>query len=896
MGNITFSAIVVMATSLAAFGGDVAVGLQGDFKTPEAALAWIRQRRASGEMSPGRRVVVDVEAGTYRLDDALRFGSDLGNVVFRGPATGKAVFSGGRDLGPFTSCKDGIWRLKVPDGLAFEQLWVGGCRATRAKSPNDGYFHIMQQVGDMADPYTGKSVDGFFRAFVMREKGALIPFAGKGLDEMTNVVFRIYWSWDVDIARLRHADPDTGRVMLNSIAKRNFFRWPKYETRFTLENYRAALDAPGEWYLDRKAGELLYLPRPEDRVETAHAEVPLLKRLVEVTVDNVCFERIVFAHTAAETWAGTQHPAQSAQSLTDAAITFSNAVGCVMRDCEIRATSGYGVQLLEYAHSNVVERSHLHDLGAGGVRIGGVSWKSGMTVDRVASFNVVDNCMIHEGGRLYPEGTGVLLCQARDCRVTNNEICDLFYSGVCAGWSWGYGATPTRRNLIADNHIHHLGKGVLSDLAGVYTLGDSKGTVIRGNHIHDVINYGYTGSGSEGTYMDEGSAGIVVEENFIHDIAGASMHQNYGRDNVFRNNLLIRDNGSARPAIRRMGGSITASNNVVVLSGASLATAAANASGRPQDECRFESNLYWFREGVPDGAFSGMSWADWQRSGQDGGSVCTDPLFVNAATGDYRLLPKSPAFAVGFKPFDLDKSGVYGDAAWQALARSIRISPVKPVIPPERYGGVREYACDYEMSKPGTSPNMPLSIIGSCPRGLVRVTNRMSHSGRKSLELCEGPARTMGIKDREYNPHVNAIVDYVKDELRVSFALRYEPESDIEFLFRQLNTASGRRHVTAGGLRMSAERGIELSARGKAVRLAESKPGEWLNLSFVMRPAREGNPASWDISLRTTKGEVIGRTGLGVRDSECVRPDWIGFLSHGKPESCFWIDDVRINK
>ena len=38
-------------------------------------------------------------------------------------------------------------------------------------------------------------------------------------------------------------------------------------------------------------------------------------------------------------------------------------------------------------------------------------------------------------------------------------------------------------------------------------------------------------------------------------------------------------------------------------------------------------------------------------------SVEADPLFVDPENGDYTLKPESPAFALGFKPFDWKSCG-----------------------------------------------------------------------------------------------------------------------------------------------------------------------------------------------------------------------------------------------
>ena len=76
-----------------------------------------------------------------------------------------------------------------------------------------------------------------------------------------------------------------------------------------------------------------------------------------------------------------------------------------------------------------------------------------------------------------------------------------------------------------------------------------------------------------------------------------------------------------------------------------------------------------------------MNFAAWQKSGKDAGSIVADPSFVDPAKHDYHLQPNSPALKLGFKPFDYSKAGVYGDADWVKLAKSVVYSPLE-VEPP----------------------------------------------------------------------------------------------------------------------------------------------------------------------------------------------------------------------
>ena len=70
----------------------------------------------------------------------------------------------------------------------------------------------------------------------------------------------------------------------------------------------------------------------------------------------------------------------------------------------------------------------------------------------------------------------------------------------------------------------------------------------------------------------------------------------------------------------------------------------------------FDHNLYWDASGRPV-TFAGTSLKEWQAMGMDGGSLIADPLFANPKKEDFRLRPGSPAFRIGFEPFDLSGVG-----------------------------------------------------------------------------------------------------------------------------------------------------------------------------------------------------------------------------------------------
>jgi hypothetical protein len=76
------------------------------------------------------------------------------------------------------------------------------------------------------------------------------------------------------------------------------------------------------------------------------------------------------------------------------------------------------------------------------------------------------------------------------------------------------------------------------------------------------------------------------------------------------------------------------------------------------EQSNFGSDVEWqFFAGF--GMLTGSAgWTEWQARGHDPMGVVADPLFVDPARGDFRLSAESPAFALGFVPFDVAATGV----------------------------------------------------------------------------------------------------------------------------------------------------------------------------------------------------------------------------------------------
>jgi hypothetical protein len=205
-------------------------------------------------------------------------------------------------------------------------------------------------------------------------------------------------------------------------------------------------------------------------------------------------------------------------------------------------------------------------------------------------------------------------------------------------------------NRIEHNHIHHINAdALLSDNGGIYTLGRQPGATLRGNVIHDVGCYGY---GGWGIYPDEGTSGMRIEHNLVYGTRRASFSIHYGRDNLVQHNVFAFGQADHVCLGKREPHRTTVFRRNVVLS--------ANGHVRQRGDCpahnTMADNLYWPLDGTPL-TFDGETPAALRARGQDSGAVLADPLFADAAGGDFSLRSDSPVSAIGFRPFDWRSAG-----------------------------------------------------------------------------------------------------------------------------------------------------------------------------------------------------------------------------------------------
>jgi regulation of enolase protein 1 (concanavalin A-like superfamily) len=290
-----------------------------------------------------------------------------------------------------------------------------------------------------------------------------------------------------------------------------------------VENIKALLDSPGEWYFDKRNAELSFIPPLGiDNPDELLCIVPTLDQLMvikgnrEKPVRNLRFYGLNF------------------QGVNDgnSAIQFVYAHNCELVDGELSAMAGQAVYLGSGCYQNKILSNRITDIAEGAVIVDGQAhpeyWMD-IIRETVISYN-------------YLENTGGNSISAHNClntiishnEITNNHGRTAIYVG---GW----------RNLeeaidggyrVEYNHVHHV-QSHADDSGAITTAGMTYDSVVRYNLIHHV-KAGYFNN-NVAIWFDNMSLGWKAENNILYSLEQDDMKLCACNlvDNLYKGNFHI---------------------------------------------------------------------------------------------------------------------------------------------------------------------------------------------------------------------------------------------------------------------------------------------------------------------------------------------------------------------
>jgi hypothetical protein len=516
------------------------------FRTLERARDAVRDLKRTHGLPPGG-VEIRIRSGTYPVRQTLQLTAEDSGlpdrpIVYRADGPEPPRFHGGIRLQRFRPVREEAVRLRLPEiarahvvecdltqldlppvpslelggfgsGRGFRtfpvaELFVDDQPMPMARWPNTGFAFTGPVPEPLSLPaWDGRpgSPEGRFRYEGDRP--------ARWLQEPDLWLYGYwFWDWADSYEKVARIDITNREIHLAKPWHRYGYRQGQ---RFYAVHALAELDQPGEWYLDRRRGCLLFWP-PGDparaKVELSLLAAPFLE-LEEVA--HVRFEGLLW-----ECGAGDGTRVTGGQSVRFEGCTWRKLGG---NGLEIRGGRGHQVVSCDFSH-----------LGRAGLRLSG-----GNRTRLEPGGHLVENCHFHHLSRIDHTYTPGIWVDGVGHRIRHNLFHHLASSALRVGGN---------DHLVEFNEAYRV---VLEsdDQGAVDMWGDPtyRGNVFRFNYWH---NLGPEAPSAQahpmraGIRLDDAICGVWVYGNVFHrcgppntHFGGVQIHG--GKDNRIEANLFV---------------------------------------------------------------------------------------------------------------------------------------------------------------------------------------------------------------------------------------------------------------------------------------------------------------------------------------------------------------------
>lgn len=660
---------------------DPASGDDGHDGTSEAsAVATLGRalRLAEERAVRGEDITVLLADGPHRLASPVTVGprQGAGRIVVRPREGATPHIRGDRVIDGWVEGRlpsgQRAWHAKVPqlDGSAwnFRTLFVAGRARPRPRLPEpiDDVLAGRKRLERRQDALYSFAPDPESDAETMSfsHQGAIAP-QWHNLQDVEVVSLR---EWYDERSLIASATDTTCTVAARPLGD---VTWAPRE--FYVENVKEALRKPGQWYLDRQASVVTYLPLDGEELGGVEISAPLGSTLLRVVGNQqspargVRLEGLSFGNTA---WGylepgvedGAQWTAAQSAATLRACLQLQYAQDVQVVGCTFTDLGEFGIEVGRGCRDVTVEGCEVTRAGGGGIRVASESGAPSNGQLNTSSVRVTD-CRVHECGQVFHMAAGILVQDVAEVEIDHNEVHHLFYTGISTGWRWDYQDIGVTGLRVRHNHVHDLGQGLLWDLGGIYTLGLQPDSVVEHNHVHDVRG---AGSPSAGIYLDQGTSLLQVRDNLVHDNSEGIWAPNSVSGVVVENNIVhgneqvqLRDGGGVRGL--GLGGlsesSVRFERNVVVGQGGNLVAA-------PEATTRSDANLWWDTAGDPSAPARGSATVLLRRVRDARVVAQAEVQAVNASTEQFTDLARAVTLEPG-QDYDLLVRVRHGEWRWR---------------------------------------------------------------------------------------------------------------------------------------------------------------------------------------------------------------------------------------
>ena len=591
-------------------GPDPSAAKVADVTPDGGADAIVAARDALRDADGQDEKIIRLQPGEYFLKEPLVLDARDSGLTIR--SGGDVTLYGGKPVPSWQPDGDGLWSAPVPEARDgswdFRMLSVNGSYCPRARLPEEGTF---EHLTTFDVPWMSTTGGGWKRKPTQDELTTMQCRPGdlpEGLD-IHNAEVTVYHMWDESVVGIESLDQATQTLTFGTPAGHPPGAFGV--KRYVIWNVREGMTQPGQWYLDRSAGKVVYRPLEGEDMTQAKVIAPTMESIIRLhgtegePVRNVRIEGLTLSVTNTPLEAGGFGAGKF-----EGAISAVYAEDCILTRLTIENVGGQGVKTWNTKRFRAVH-SEVRNTGACGLMVRGEE-------PLVAANHV------HHNGLTYPSAIAVWGGGTAN-RILHNEIHHTPYTAIACGGD---------DHRIESNLIHHA-MLVMKDGGGIY-ITFCKRVTLSGNFIRDIAEVG--GYGSSAYYLDEQAEDCLVEGNLALNVPRPS-HNHMAWSNTIRNNVFICD-GDANLTFPKSK-DYTFEKNVIMAKGTVKFS-------QPEAITTGAGNII-FAEAI---------------EGEIPGVTNVDPLVTGAEEGKIEFGEGSPAFELGVGAIDVSGAGVPPDTIY----------------------------------------------------------------------------------------------------------------------------------------------------------------------------------------------------------------------------------------
>lgn len=328
----------------------------GPLASIDGARQAVRRLRAAGLMTMPVRVLV--REGTYFISEPIVFepedsGSERLPITYANYPGERPVITGGRVISNWWQRVPDMWMAKVhvtcKERWSFRRLFIDGERRPVARIPSDGAFELTQMRDIAREEDTAQATFTF-------EAGHIQDWLHR-----RHIRVVVFDDWNVASLRIKELDIPNRAVTLTGPPDWPFTQ-PTDSLLYYVENFRDALDAPGEWHLDVVSGHLFYRPLPgETRADTVGVALMAPQFLVFAGrpdegryVEHITVQGLHFHYAGLK-------PDDVRPGEAPPAIEFIGARNCAVKDCVIAHLGTHAIVEHPGCEDNTVSGNTIYD-------------------------------------------------------------------------------------------------------------------------------------------------------------------------------------------------------------------------------------------------------------------------------------------------------------------------------------------------------------------------------------------------------------------------------------------------------------------------------------------------------------------------------------------------------